>query len=108
MRKSIESVAAFPAVRRQTVTAEVSGFAPRIFWLNDRREGLHHLGYVVASLAQTTAEMDATSHLPIASIHFFGAAGDGAAAYYDTAETLGFLVEAVELPSQMAPTDFTL
>ena len=32
----------------------------------------------------------------------------GAAAYYDTAEALGFLVEAVEPPSAMPPTDFTL
>jgi methylmalonyl-CoA/ethylmalonyl-CoA epimerase len=77
-------------------------------WLNDRGEGFHHVGYVVASLAQTTAEMEATGHPPIASIRSFGAAGDGAAAYYDTSEALGFLVEAVEPPSQMPPTDFTM
>jgi hypothetical protein len=29
-------------------------------------------------------------------------------AYYDTAAALGFLVEAVEPPSRMPPTDFTL
>ena len=33
-------------------------------------------------------------------------AGDGAAAYYDTADALGFLVEAVEPPAQLPPTDF--
>jgi hypothetical protein len=38
----------------------------------------------------------------------FGAAGDGAAAYYDTADALGFLVEAVEPLTQMPPTDFTV
>ena len=56
----------------------------------------------------TTAEMEAAGHPVIARIHSFGADGDGAAAYYDTAETLGFLVEAVEPPSQMPPTDFIL
>jgi len=34
--------------------------------------------------------------------------GDVAAAYYDTAEALGFLVEVVEPPTAMPPTDFTL
>ena len=55
-----------------------------------------------------TAEMEAAGHPVIARIHSFGAAGDGAAAYYDTAEALGFLVEAVEPPSAMPSTDFTL
>jgi hypothetical protein len=32
----------------------------------------------------------------------------GAAAYYDTAEALGFLIEAAESPSEMPPADFTL
>jgi methylmalonyl-CoA/ethylmalonyl-CoA epimerase len=77
-------------------------------WHNERGEGFHHVGYVVTSLVQTTAEMEAAGHPPIARIHSFGAAGDGAAAYYDTAEALGFVVEAVEPPARMPPTDFTL
>ena len=77
-------------------------------WLAERGEGLHHLGYLVDSLERTTAEMEAAGHPVIARIHSFGAAGDGAAAYYDTAEVLGFLVEAVEPPAEMPPIDFTL
>jgi methylmalonyl-CoA/ethylmalonyl-CoA epimerase len=77
-------------------------------WLAERGEGFHHLGYVVPSLEQTTAEMEAAGHSVIARIHSFGNAGDGAAAYYDTAEALGFLIEAVEPPSEMPPADFTL
>lgn len=77
-------------------------------WLAHRGEGLHHVGYVVASLEQTTAEMEAAGHRAIARIHSFGAAGDGAAAYYDTADAIGFLVQAVEPPNQMPATDFTL
>jgi hypothetical protein len=86
----------------------VDGPSVHADWLEERGEGFHHVGYVVQSLERTTAEMEAAGHPPIARIHSFGAAGDGAAAYYDTADTLGFLVEAVEPPSQMPPTDFTL
>jgi hypothetical protein len=77
-------------------------------WLAEHGEGFHHLGYVVTSVAQTTAEMEAAGHPAIARVHSFGAAGDGVAAYYDTADALGFLVEAVEPPAQMPSTDFTL
>jgi hypothetical protein len=77
-------------------------------WLAERGEGFHHVGYVVSSLAETTAEMDAVGHPVIARIHSFGAALDGAAAYFDTADALGFLVEAVEPPAAMPPADFTL
>src|SRR5262245_26875666 len=77
-------------------------------WLAERGEGFHHVGYLVESVAAVTAEMEAAGHPAIARIHSFGAAGDGAAAYYDTADALGFLVEAVEPPDAMPPPDFTL
>ena len=76
-------------------------------WLADRGEGFQHVGYVVESLERTTAEMEAAGHPAIARIHSFGEAGDGAAAYFDTANVLGFLVEAVEPPSTMPQADFT-
>jgi len=76
--------------------------------LEERGEGFHHVAYVVASLEQTTAEMEAAGHPVITRIHSFDADGDGAAAYYDTASSLGFLVEAFEPPARMPPTDFTL
>ena len=77
-------------------------------WLAERGEGFHHVGYVVDSVVAVTAEMKAAGHPAIARIHSFGAAGDGAAAYYDTADALGFLVEVVEPPSEMPAVDFTL
>jgi hypothetical protein len=51
---------------------------------------------------------EAAGHPLIARIHSFGADGDRAAANYDTAETLGFLVEAVEPPVRMPAPDFTI
>jgi methylmalonyl-CoA/ethylmalonyl-CoA epimerase len=86
----------------------VTGPSIHADWLEERGEGFHHVAYIVGSLGQTTAEMESAGHPPIARIHSFGAAGDGAAAYYDTADVLGFLVEAVEPPARMPPTDFTL
>ena len=77
-------------------------------WLAERGEGFHHVAYVVDSLAAVTVEMEAAGHSAIARIHSFGAAGDGVAAYYDTAEALGFLVEAVEPPRTMPPADFRM
>ena len=77
-------------------------------WLAARGEGFHHVGYLVESVEQTTAEMEAVGHPAIARIHSFGADRDGSAAYFDTADALGFLVEAVESPIQMPPPDFTL
>ena len=76
-------------------------------WLAERGDGFHHVGYVVESLTAVTAEMEAAGHPPIARIHSFGADGDGAAAYFDTADVLGFLVEAVEPPATMPPVEFT-
>jgi hypothetical protein len=52
--------------------------------------------------------MEAAGHPVIARIHSFGGDRDGAAAYYDTADALGFLVEAVEPPARMPAPDFTL
>jgi len=77
-------------------------------WLAARGEGFQHVGYVVDSLALVTAEMEAAGHPVVARIHSFGADGDGAAAYFDTADSLGFLVEAVEPPKRMPPLDFPL
>ena len=77
-------------------------------WLAERGEGFQHVAYAVESVAAVTAELEAAGHPVIARIHSFGAAGDGVAAYYDTADALGFLVEAVEPPSAMPPVDFTL
>jgi hypothetical protein len=55
------------------------------------------------------AEIDFLSNPEwIARVHSYGAAADGAAAYYDTADALGFLVEAVESSSGLPPPAFTL
>jgi methylmalonyl-CoA/ethylmalonyl-CoA epimerase len=83
---------------------------PNIYsdWLGRRGEGLHHIAYAVESVNETTAQMAAAGHRVIQSGHSFGADGDGAFAYYDTAETLGFIVEAVEPPERLPDPAFWL
>jgi methylmalonyl-CoA/ethylmalonyl-CoA epimerase len=83
---------------------------PNIYadWLDAHGEGLHHLGYVVASVQETTAQMTAAGHGVIQSGHSFGADRDGVFAYYDTAEALGFVVEAVELAGELPEPAFRL
>jgi methylmalonyl-CoA/ethylmalonyl-CoA epimerase len=83
----------------------VTGPSIHAEWLRDRGGGFHHVGYVVESLDQTTAEMEAAGCLAVARIHAFG--GDGEAAYFDTVEALGFYVEAVVPPGRMPPPEFT-
>jgi methylmalonyl-CoA/ethylmalonyl-CoA epimerase len=77
-------------------------------WLEARGESFHHVGYVVDSVAQTTEHMAAAGHPAIATGHSFGADGDGVFAYYDTADALGFVIEAVEPPKSMPEPEFTL
>jgi hypothetical protein len=76
-------------------------------WLLEHGEGFQHVAYVVDSLDRVTAEMEAAGHPAVARIHSFGAGGDGAAAYFDTVESIGFMVEAVEPPKQMPPVEFS-
>ena len=76
-------------------------------WLAERGEGFHHVAYVVPSIEHVTTEMEAAGHPAVARIHSFGAEGDGAAAYFDTVDSLGFLVEIVEPPQRMPAIDFS-
>jgi hypothetical protein len=83
---------------------------PNIYsdWLDERGEGLHHIAYVVTSVAEATEQMLTAGHPVIQSGHSFGADRDGAFAYFDTAEALGFIVEAVEAPGRLPDPAFTL
>jgi hypothetical protein len=64
-------------------------------WLDEKGEGLHHLGYVVPSVSEVVQTGSG-----------IGPERDGAWAYIDTSATLGFLIEAVEPPTAMPPVEF--
>jgi hypothetical protein len=53
-------------------------------------------------------QMSAAGHHVIQSGRSFGADRDGAFAYFDTAEALGCILEAVEPPGRLPDPAFTL
>jgi methylmalonyl-CoA/ethylmalonyl-CoA epimerase len=85
----------------------VSGAGVHGAWLEERGEGFHHVGVIVASVAATVERMAAAGYEAVQTGSGFGAGGDGSYAYFDTAADLGFLVEAVEPPERMPDPDRT-
>lgn len=75
-------------------------------WLEEHGEGVHHVGVVVDSLAEEVAGMTEAGYPVIQSGSGFGAGGDGAYAYFDTAADLGVIVEAFEPPRSLPEPDF--
>jgi methylmalonyl-CoA/ethylmalonyl-CoA epimerase len=86
----------------------VTGPSVHADWLSARGAGFHHLGYVVESIAETTAQMTVAGFPAIQTGHSFGADRDGVFAYYDTADALGFMIEAVEPPGALPEPAFRL
>jgi methylmalonyl-CoA/ethylmalonyl-CoA epimerase len=74
-------------------------------WLDERGEGFHHVGVIVDSLETATERMRAAGYEAVQTGAGFGAAGDGAYAYFDTVADLGCFVEAVEPPARMPDPD---
>jgi methylmalonyl-CoA/ethylmalonyl-CoA epimerase len=67
-------------------------------WLAERGESVHHLAVAVTSLADATAAMEAGGFEVVQAGSGFAPDGTGGFAYYDTANALGYMLEAVELP----------
>jgi catechol 2,3-dioxygenase-like lactoylglutathione lyase family enzyme len=60
--------------------------------------GLHHFGFVVPDIGATIAAFAAAGIEPVFHGGGYGRAEDGAFAYFDTTEQLGYWVEAIEPP----------
>jgi catechol 2,3-dioxygenase-like lactoylglutathione lyase family enzyme len=75
-------------------------------WLNERGEGLHHVGVIVESVAATVTRMTQAGYAVIQAGAGFGAKKDGAYAYFDTQDDLGLVLEVVEPPASMPEIDF--
>jgi methylmalonyl-CoA/ethylmalonyl-CoA epimerase len=77
--------------------------SPHGEWLAEHGEGLHHIGFIVPSVEQAVTAMAALGCPVILAGEAFGAAGDGTYAYFDSANSLGVIVEAVEPPKSGLP-----
>ncbi|HLJ58434.1 MAG TPA: VOC family protein [bacterium] len=68
--------------------------------LQQKGEGLHHVGFVVDSLTEAIAEA-AKLRLPVLqSGRGYGLDGDGGYAYLDTESQLGMIAELIEIPKR--------
>ena len=75
-------------------------------FLEQRGEGLHHLGYYVADIDAEIARMATLGYPLLQSGRGFGVDGDGAYAYFDSAADLGCIVEAITPPRQMPEPEY--
>lgn len=74
-------------------------------FLAERGEGLHHLSYLVGDIDDEISRMEARGFAVLQSGRGFGEGGDGAFAYFDTERALGFILEALRLPSKLPPPE---
>ncbi len=63
-------------------------------------EGVQHLGVHVADMDSATRQMRALGYELIQSGRGYGVRGDGAFAYFATADRLSTLIELIQLPQE--------
>ena len=76
----------------------VEGPNPYQEWLDEKGEGIHHLGFHIPDAAATTSVMETLGVRVIMGGTGYGRDGSGAYCYYDTVDLLGYISEAIELP----------
>ena len=72
-------------------------------FLDERGEGLHHLGYFVEDIDAEISNMESKGFPLLQS----GRVADGAYAYFDTEGAFGCIVEAIQMPQQMPDPERT-
>ena len=76
-------------------------------FLNQRGEGVHHLGYSVEDIDAEISDMESRGFSMLQSARGFGTNDDGAYAYFDTERACGCILEALEMPPEMPPPERT-
>ncbi len=82
---------------------------PNIYeeFLNERGEGLHHVGYFVEDIDAEISNMESRGFALLQSGRGFGTNDDGAFAQFDTERECGCILEALEIPTEMPPPERT-
>jgi 4-hydroxyphenylpyruvate dioxygenase-like putative hemolysin len=70
-------------------------------------EGVQHLGIWVTDMASATLQMQALGYQMVQSGRGYGVQGDGAFAYFATADRLSTLIELIQLPKERYPPEAT-
>jgi methylmalonyl-CoA/ethylmalonyl-CoA epimerase len=74
-------------------------------WLDERGEGVHHLGVVVDSVPDAIEQAQQAGYEVVQTGFGMGPQRDGAWAYIDTSGVLGVMLEAIEPASELPPED---
>lgn len=77
-------------------------------WMAEHGEGLHHLAYPVPSIEEGIEELEALGYPVIQYGAGYGAEGDGAFAYFDTAADLAAIVELRAFPRVRRAPEWTV
>ncbi|MGH2690440.1 MAG: VOC family protein [Actinomycetota bacterium] len=75
-------------------------------WIATRGYGVQHLGARVDNVEAVTDELVSAGYDVIQSGHGYGLEGDGAFAYFDTQQDLGFILECIQVPRTRRHPDF--
>ena len=70
-------------------------------------EGVQHLGIWVTDITSATQKMQALGYAMVQSGRGYGVQGDGAFAYFATADRLATLIELIQLPKERYPPEAT-
>jgi catechol 2,3-dioxygenase-like lactoylglutathione lyase family enzyme len=70
-------------------------------------EGVQRLGIHVTDMSAATEHMQSLGYAMIQSGRGYGVQGDGAFAYFATADRLGTLIELIQLPKERYPPEAT-
>jgi hypothetical protein len=79
----------------------LSGPTPLKDYLEEHGEGVQHLGIFVDNLDESIKTMKTLGYDVIMSSKGLGTKGDGGSAYFNTEESVGTLLEFIEMPEEM-------
>ena len=77
----------------------VSGPSPVNDFLESNGQGIHHICLEVDELEQATREMNALGYRELGAFYGLGLNKDGEAAYFDTEENLGIVINLAKMPT---------
>lgn len=74
-------------------------------WIDEHGYGLHHVGFFVSSVDDIVDAYRTHGLEPTQTGAGYGVDGDGGFAYYETQDTLGAVVEFIEIPARRVPSE---
>jgi methylmalonyl-CoA/ethylmalonyl-CoA epimerase len=74
-------------------------------WIERHGYGIQHFGFHLPDISVYTEPLAKEGWLPVQTGRGYGLGGDGAFAYYDTLDSLGVMLELIEVPAVRRPSE---